>query len=85
MFRAVTFDPQLPLVLIAILAAIAVAALGVALWRGLTGWWLRALAALVLLTALAGPSLRQEDRAPVSNIAMVVLDESANNRIDGRE
>ena len=85
MFRAVTFDPQLPLVLIAVLAAIAAAALAFALWRGLTGWWLRALAALVLLTALAGPSLRQEDRAPVSNIAMVVLDESASNRIDGRD
>ena len=57
----------------------------VALWRGLTGWWLRGLAALVLLAALAGPSLRQEDRAPVPNIAIVVLDDSASNRIDGRE
>ena len=85
MFQAVTFDPQLPLVLIAVLAALAVAALAFALWRGLTGWWLRALAALVLLTALARPSLRQEDRAPVSNIAIVVLDESASNRIDGRD
>ena len=56
-----------------------------ALWRGLTGWWLRGLAALVLLAALAGPSLRREDRAPVPNIAIVVLDDSASNRIDGRD
>ena len=56
-----------------------------ALWRGLTGWWLRGLAALVLLAALAGPSLRREDRAPVPNIAIVVVDDSASNRIDGRD
>ena len=56
-----------------------------ALWRGLTGWWLRGLAALVLLAALAGPSLRQEDRTPVPSIAIVVLDDSASNRIDGRD
>ena len=39
----------------------------------------------MLLAALAGPSLRQEDRAPVPNIAIVVLDDSAANRIDDRD
>ena len=39
----------------------------------------------MLLAALAGPSLRQEDRAPVANIALVVADDSASNRIDGRD
>ena len=76
MFRSVAFDPQLPLAVIGALAAIAVLVLGLALWRGLAGWWLRALAALVLLAALAGPSLRQEDRARVPNIALVVVDDS---------
>ncbi len=83
--QAISFQPQLPLTLIAVLAGIALVAVAVALWRGLTGWWLRALAALVLLAALAGPSLRREDRTPISNIAIVVLDESASNRIDGRD
>ncbi|HRO10760.1 hypothetical protein [Amaricoccus sp.] len=83
--QAVTFSPVLPLPLIAVLAAVALVGVGLALWRGLTGWWLRGLAALVLLAALAGPSLRREDRTPVANIAVVVVDDSASNRIDGRD
>lgn len=83
--QALSFQPLLPLPLIAALAAIAFIAVAVALWRGLAGWWLRALAALVLVAALAGPSLRREDRVPVPNIAILVLDESASNRIDGRD
>ncbi len=84
MFQSVAFDPRLPLALIGALAAIAVLVLGLALWRGLSGWWLRALAALVLLAALAGPSLRQEDRARVPNIVLVVVDDSASNRLAER-
>jgi hypothetical protein len=83
--QAIGFSPLLPLPLIAALAAIAAVGVALALWRGLTGWWLRGLAALVLLAALAGPSLRREDRAPVANIAIVVVDDSASNRIDGRD
>ena len=83
--QAIAFSPLLPLPLIAALALIALVGVAVALWRGLTGWWLRGLAALVLLAALAGPSLRREDRTPVANIAIVVLDDSASNRIDGRD
>ena len=82
---AIDLSPLLPLPLIAVLAGLTLFATAVALWRGLTGWWLRGLAALVLLAALAGPSLRREDRAPVSSIAIVVVDDSASNRIDGRD
>src|SRR6185503_13530254 len=81
---AVVFDPLLPLPAIAVLAAVALLGVAAALWRGLTGWWLRGLAALVLLATLAGPSLRREDRTPVPNIAIVVVDDSASNRIADR-
>ncbi len=84
MLAAVSFDPILPWALIAALAAIAAALVALALWRGLRGWWLRGLAALVLLLALVNPSLRDEDRAPVANIAVIVVDESASNRIGDR-
>ena len=84
--QAIAFSPLLPLPLIAALAVDRRwSASALALWRGLTGWWLRGLAALVLLAALAGPSLRREDRTPVANIAIVVIDDSASNRIDGRD
>ena len=82
--QAIGFDPQLPLGLLAALAAISLVVLALALWHRLAGWWLRALAALVLLVALAQPSWRQEDRLPVPGIALVVLDESASNRIAER-
>jgi len=81
---AISFDPLLPWAVIGMLAALATVFVGLALARGLRGWWLRALAALVLLAALANPAWRQEDRAPVANIALIAVDDSASNRIDGR-
>jgi len=84
MIEALSFDPVLPWVVIGGLAALSAALVATALMRGLAGWWLRALAALVLLAALVNPSLRDEDRAPVANIAVVVVDESASNRIGER-
>ena len=45
---SVIFDPYVPLAVLAAAAAVAVALGGWAALRGLSGWWLRALAALVL-------------------------------------
>ena len=84
MAQAIVFDPLLPTAALILLAALSGLAVAAALWRGLGGWWLRALAAIVLLVALLNPSLREEDRAPVANIAVVVVDESASNRLGER-
>jgi hypothetical protein len=81
---AIAFDPLLPLALVAALAALSLVIVGVALWRGLRGWWLRLLVAAVVLVALLNPSWRQEDRAPLYSMAFVVVDETASNRIDER-
>jgi hypothetical protein len=56
----------------------------IAILRGLNGWPLRALAALVVLGALANPSYQQEDRAPLSDIVLLVEDESASQRLSDR-
>lgn len=69
---------------IAVLAALAAAGIGLALWRGLQGWALRALAALVVLGALAQPSYQIEDRAPLSNIVLIVEDKSASQSLGDR-
>lgn len=58
------FDPILPWAGIWALAALGGLMVAVALWRGLSGWWLRGLALGVLLLALANPALQEEDRAP---------------------
>ena len=85
MTETVIFDPLVPWAVIAVLAAVALLVVGLALWRGLGGWWLRGLAALALLAALTGPSLQSEERAPLSDIVIAVVDESASQRISDRE
>ncbi|ETA53747.1 glutamine amidotransferase [Ponticoccus alexandrii] len=78
------FDPLLPWVVIAVLAALALAGIVLALWRGLSGWAFRALAALVLVGALAQPSYQVEDRAPLTNIVLMLVDETASQNLAER-
>lgn len=66
------------------LGAFALVLLSLALWRGLTGWWLRGLTAVAVLAALANPSLQEEDRAPLSDIFLVVVDESSSQALGDR-
>ncbi|MFT6913064.1 MAG: hypothetical protein ACJAQW_001671 [Paracoccaceae bacterium] len=80
----ILFDPLVPWVALWLAAAFAAAFVGFAAWRRLKGWWLRGLAALVLLMAVANPSLQREDRAPLSDIVLVVVDESASQKIADR-
>ncbi|BAQ70530.1 threonine dehydrogenase [Rhodovulum sulfidophilum] len=80
----VIFDPLLPLPLIWALAVLVAGIVGFALWRGLAGWWLRGLAALAVLAALANPSLQTELRTPLSDIVVLVVDESASQRLSDR-
>ena len=84
MTGTIVFDPLLPLPLLAALAALAVLGILLALWRGLAGWALRGLAALVVLGALAGPVFRQEDRAPLTDIVLLVDDRSASQALADR-
>ena len=84
MMGQVIFDPLLPWGLIAALAIIAVAGTALALWCGLSGWALRGLAALLLLAALAQPSYQVEDRAPLSDIVLMLVDESASQQLADR-
>ena len=81
---SIIFDPLLPWLTIYLVAGVTLAAVALAIWRRLPGWWLRALAGLALLAALANPAIQQEDREPLSDIVLVVLDESASQRIADR-
>jgi hypothetical protein len=85
MTGSVIFDPLLPIWLIAGLAVLVAAGLSLALFRGLSGWAFRALAGLVILGALLGPAYQQEDRAPLSDIVLLVEDESASQGLGDRE
>ncbi|KIC49599.1 membrane protein [Tateyamaria sp. ANG-S1] len=84
MTGTVLFDPLLPWPILAVVAAVAVAGVVLALIRGLNGWALRGMAALVVLAALAGPSLQQEDRSPLTDIVILAEDQSASQRLNDR-
>ena len=77
-------DPLIPMIAFYVVAGLATVALALAIWRRLPGWWLRGLAGLALLAALANPALQQEDREPLTDIIMLVVDESASQRISDR-
>jgi hypothetical protein len=81
---SIDFSPMLPgpfFWVAAVLAALLVAAL---LFRRTHGALLRALSLAALLAALANPTLREEERESLANIAIVVIDESTSQTIAGR-
>ncbi|MCU0911071.1 MAG: hypothetical protein MUE98_06925 [Rhodobacteraceae bacterium] len=84
MTGSVVFDPLLPWAAVYALAALGGLAAAVALWRGLPGWWLRLLASASLVAAVANPAFQQEERAPLSDIVLLVADESASQGISDR-
>lgn len=77
-------DPLIPMVVLYALAAAALLIIGYGLSRGLSGWALRGLGAMALLAAIANPSLQREDREPLSDIVIAVVDDSASQRIGTR-
>ncbi|WP_299838220.1 hypothetical protein [uncultured Jannaschia sp.] len=84
MAREIILDPMLPWPLIAALGFAALAVCLLAAFRGLPGWWLRALAAVALVVALLDPSLQTEDREPLSDILLIAVDESASQQLTDR-
>ncbi len=84
MTGSIVFDPLLPWWLIAVLASIAFAAVALALTRGLSGWAWRGFAATIVLAAIAGPVYQQEEREALSDIVILVEDESASQRLGDR-
>ena len=80
----VVFAPLVPWWAIAAFAGAAALLAAFAAWRGARGTGLRVLAVLVLLALLANPSLKEELREPLKDIAVVVVDESPSQGIDPR-
>lgn len=78
------FDPLLPWPFVAALVALALLAAGLAWWRGLRGWPWRGLAGLAAAAALAGPTLETGVRRGLSDIVLLVEDQSASQSLPGR-
>jgi hypothetical protein len=84
MTASVVFAPLVGWPLVAGFAAVALVLVAFALWRGLSGWWLRALALMALVLALANPALQEEERQTLSDIVILVVDDSASQGLGDR-
>ena len=67
-----------------VLVAIALALVALLLYRRSRGAWLRLAALAAMLAALFNPTLREEERETLANVAIVVLDESTSQKLAGR-
>jgi hypothetical protein len=81
---SIDFAPLIPSPWLWVAAAIAAVLCVLLLLRRSRGATLRALALAAVIAALANPTLRQEDRERLANIALVVTDESTSQSLDKR-
>ncbi|MEM6905885.1 MAG: hypothetical protein AAF568_08335, partial [Pseudomonadota bacterium] len=80
----ISFDPLIPWAMIAALGALGLASVAAAWFRGLSGWWLRGFGLGVIVLALAGPELRQEERQGLPSVAFLVVDKSDSATLEER-
>lgn len=81
---SIDFAPLVPTPLLWAAAALAVVLIGLMFLRRTRGAPLRALAVAAMLLALLNPTLREEERDYLANIAIVVVDESTSQALAGR-
>src|SRR5207302_2759046 len=62
----------------------AVLVLALGLWRRARGLWWRGLVAAMLLLILVNPSLVEEKRSPLRDVAVIIVDESPSQQIGDR-
>ncbi len=81
---SLAFEPRLPLLLIGGLAALGVALAIAGAAAGAKGAGLRLLLIALVALALANPTLIAEDRAPLNDVAALVIDTSGSQDIGAR-
>ncbi len=82
---SIDFAPVLPAPLFWGAVAIAIVLVGYLLVRRSRGAVLRAAALAAIIAALANPTLREEQRESLANVAIVIVDESASQTLGNRK
>ncbi len=77
-------DPVLPIAFVWVIAGLATLGIALAVWKQLSGWWLRALASALIIVALLNPALQTETREDLSDIVLIVVDETASQFVSDR-
>lgn len=81
---SLSLAPLVPLWLLALIAVPAAAGVAWAAVSRARGWPLRGLALAVLFLALLNPALVSEERSPIKDVAVIVVDESPSQAIGDR-
>lgn len=81
---SIAFAPLLPWIVLAILAATAVFLLALGWWQRARGMMWRCLVLAVLLLTLTNPTAVLEDRSPLDDVGLVIVDESQSQGIGDR-
>jgi hypothetical protein len=81
---ALATAPLVPWWAVAALGGAAIVVLTLGLWRRARGVWWRAAAVAMLLAALVNPSLVEEKRSPLRDVAIILVDESPSQGIGNR-
>jgi hypothetical protein len=81
---SIEFAPLVPVPLLWAAGAVALLLVAVLIFRKSRGAVWRGLALAALLAALLNPTLREEERESLANIALVVVDESTSQQLDKR-
>ena len=82
--QSMVFSYLIPFPLLMILSATGIAVVLYARYLGLRGWPFRMLAAGFILLALSNPSLRIEERQGLSDIVLIVVDETSSHGLAER-
>lgn len=81
---SISFAPVLPWAVIAVLGVLGLVLVGTLVAARARGGLLRALSLAILLAALANPTIRTEEREPLTDIAVAVIDRSLSQESAGR-
>ncbi len=80
----IAYAPLVPSWLLIALAAIGAVAAALSVWRRPASGVLRAAAIAAFIALIANPQLRQAERTPLEDIAVVIADLSGSQTLDGR-
>jgi uncharacterized membrane protein len=79
------WSPLLPWTALGVLAVVSLLVFALGTWRRAAGLFWRTLAATGLLIALANPAVIVEERQPIGDVGLIIVDQSASTRVGDRD